>query len=298
MSIKKNKSNSQPAGAASQRAPKGKADLHKADSAAASAEGDEEEEDEEEEDDGVQKGADIALDDLEKGLQDLAETGKKAPSRKKVLLQKALDGEITAKEQSELKGLMDGTKIAKSLVDDDDADDLRKGMDVSPALDQLATKMAGCLDTLNDRLEKGLDDAATFNGALADSLVAMGKVLRAQNAQITQLRDTIEKSLDAPARAPTSNTREMSKALDKDGEGKGGKGAGNGGGGGGAPVPESRKFTKVLEVMWNRSVQKGLEGRSESGVSIKHELAKASSNLPLDPRMLNDIRTFEKSLKD
>lgn len=264
----------------SSRAPN-QADISKSDDG---DEDDEEgDEDEGEEDDSETEKAELALDDLEKGLQRLEAAGKGRKSRKNELLEKAQSETLTSAERKELAGLLEGRSLAKSLTDDQE---IAKGMDVSPALDNLATNVATAIDGLTARLEKSLDDEGKFNGALADAMISMGSVLRAQQAQIVALTESIEKSLDAPAGAPRAQTREFAKGLDRPStqsppaDPKA------------APKINTRQLAPVLERMAMVEFEKGMKTR---GTEIQHELAKAVNGLDLHPNMLRDVIAFQKA---
>lgn len=173
-------------------------DMKKAKKAEGADEGDEDEGDEEDEgdDEGMDK-AILAADDLEKGLAELERLGKRAPGRKAELLVKASRGKLSKAESVELARLAAGEgSIAKALDDDE----IVKAVDVSPALDALASAVGTMADALDAKLEKSLDAQGEFNGALAKALISVGEVVRAQNEALGELRGKIEKALDAPAR--------------------------------------------------------------------------------------------------
>lgn len=276
------KQNNKPASAprpTSGRAPKD-ADIVKSDDG---DEDDEEGDEDEGEEDSETEKAELALDDLEKGLQRLEASGRTRKSRKSELLEKAQTETLTSAERKELSGLLEGRSLAKSLTDDEE---LAKGMDVSPALDSLATSVASAIDGLTARLEKSLDDDGKFNGALADAMISMGSVLRAQQAQIVALTESIEKSLDAPTGAPRAQSREFAKGLDRPStqtpptEPKA------------AQKINTRQLAPVLERMHRDSLEKGLKPRA---MEIQHEIAKAVNGLDLDPNMIRDVIAFQKA---
>lgn len=221
----------------------------------------------------------LALDALEKGLATLETAGKCELTRKDQLLEKARKSDLDPKERKELSAILEGNEFQKSLEQEDQ---LMKAIDVSPALDVLASKMGEAIDLINSRLEKSMGDLGEFNSALADTLSAMGEVLSSQQRQIKILGDKLEKSLDMPARAPKA----LTAAPTREAPGK--------------PTPAQtpafnrRELAMTLEKMHIDSIQKGFGGTTTSGVVIKTEMAKLASGLNPDPQILRDAAEFTK----
>lgn len=231
----------------------------------------EDDEDEEDEDDSVDK-SDLAIADLEKGLAVLEQLGKNPPkSRKQELLTKAMTSKLSKAERAELDAEIDGP-LGKALEQEED---IVKGMEVSPALDALATKVSAAVDKLSAQIADGASQAGEFNAALTKSLVALGSLARAQQEQIDGLSEALEKALDKPARQPSAHTE--TKVPEK------------------TPSPtfkDSRGLIPMLERLHQDSLSKGMRGFSPSGVALRGEMAKAVAGDPLDPRVLQDIQTL------
>ena len=230
-------------------------------------------EDDEEEDDKVDK-SDLALADLEKGLQVLEQLGKTPPkSRKQELLQKAMTSRLSKAERAELDAEIDGP-LSKALEQEED---LVKGMDVSPALDVLATKVSAAVDKLSAQIADNATQAGAFNEALCKSLVAIGSLVKAQQEQIDGLSETLEKALDKPERqAKAADATSVKPPAERTV----------------VQHKDSRGLIPVLERMHQDSISKGHRGFSPSGVPLRGEMAKAVHGDPLDPKMLQDIQTF------
>jgi hypothetical protein len=144
---------------------------------------------------------------------------------------------------------------------------------------------------LSSRLTKSVDDSAEFNRALAKSLIATGAVLRATHERLDGIEKSLDAVLDGPAREPLAVTTDkpISKALDRP---LGGQTADTSKQ---MPTYDRAKLGKVLEQMHKDSILKGGQGVSASGLSIKDELAKALTNCPIDPRILQDAQDFQKA---
>lgn len=173
--------------------------LNKAKKAEGADDEDGDEDEGDEDDDGEMDKALLAEEDLEKALEGI---GKKAPrSREAQLLAKGSN--LSKAERRELAQILaggaQGSSLSKALSEDET---LSKAVDVSPALESLAWRVSSAFDDLGEKLEKSLDDQGEFNAAIGRSMIALGEIVRAQNAALKSLGDKLEKALDAPARAP------------------------------------------------------------------------------------------------
>lgn len=259
---------------------------------------DDDEDEDDDEDDEMEKAVDLQLDALEKGLKELETIGASVKSRKQALLEKAQKNEaLSADEQRELMSEIGGSsaspgngggQLSKALEGDDD---LVKAMDLSPALDGLATRVSEAVDTLNAKLSKSIDDRSAFDRALANGLVLMGKVLRETNGRIDELQKSLDEVLDSPARDPKAveTDKPLTKALERP----------LGGGSAAAtqmPAFDRRKLVPILESMHRSQAAKGLGGTSSSGCNIKEELAKALTGGEVNPLILRDAAEFTKAI--
>lgn len=243
-------------------------------------EGEDEEEEDEEDDESVRK-SQIALTDLEKGLAAMEAAGQTATgSRRDELFEKAKKGRLSAQERRELDAELDG-RLRTAL---EGSEEIVKGMDVSPALDVLGTKVAEAVDKLAEQVERNAKQGGEFNSALTKSLIAVGDVLKAQQESIESLSDKLEKALEAPRSQPRAVAADNAKPTSEPKPGE-------------APTVNKAHLKNLLTAMHSDSIQKGMRGLSRSGLSIKSEMAKVLSNAPIDPQMARDVEEFAKAAR-
>jgi hypothetical protein len=179
---------------------------------------DEGEGDEDEDEDDAAK-AEVALDDLKKGLDVLDATAKAlaagASPREAQLSAKIASGEtLTKSEREEYASLLKGDAAEPTGA----LDDLHKSLDntgafdASDFLEALVTKIGAHLDSQGSTIRKSQESTDAFNAQLGGAFVQMGRAIATMSKAVTKLDarlDTLMKAVDAdldqpqPARGST-----------------------------------------------------------------------------------------------
>jgi hypothetical protein len=157
----------------------------------------------------------IDADDLVKSLDGLTAA---TQSREQQLADGFAKGSLNDDERKELSALLGGAEVKKSLTDQM-ADDgqLAQDYDVYPYLQRVSEMMASAVDALDARVQKSDERQTSFNGALAKSLVALGKLVAGQQALNKSLleRLTVVESTPLPRKGVVAASQ--AKVLQKAG---------------------------------------------------------------------------------
>jgi hypothetical protein len=164
------------------------------------------EEGEEEEEKSCKKSEELSQDDLEKSLTELTNYAEAndGPTRKEVLLQKAMTEDLSKSENEELFQLMgpESNSEPDTLADEvskalEPSDDLKKAMDVSGVLTELNGDLSKALNLVAENQTETSTRQHGFNLMLAKSVVRIGKAVQ-------DLQKSVDTFGDQPVRAPKS----------------------------------------------------------------------------------------------
>lgn len=233
------------------------------------------------------KSVDLSGEDLEKSLEKLdsfAVSGD-VESRKKVLLQKAMEDDLEKSERDELFELMGGQsgeptdprsdEVIKSMAENDT---LQKAWDVSDYLREQHEELCKSLGMLADYQEQSDARQHEFNLVLAKAVSDTGNMVKAMSEKLGVIASQ-------PARAPKSRGVQTSRTLEK--------------GFGGQP-PSEEELTKsvildALDEMHVDSLEKGMEGRTNRGESILNAISKYETTNMISKTMLADVKEHRRS---
>lgn len=231
---------------------------------------------------GCKKSMDLSGDDLEKSLERLDEFTQSADeeSRKKVLLQKAMEGDLEKSERDELFDLMGGQseeapgshadEIIKSMAENET---LQKAYDVSDYLREQHEELCKSLGQLADYQEQSDARQHEFNLILAKAISDTGNLVKAMSEKLGVIASQ-------PARPPKSRGVQPAQPLEKSFGGQ---------------APAEGKLTKsmildTLDEMHVESLEKGMEGRTGGGESILNAVAKYESTNMISKSMLAEVQ--------
>lgn len=256
---------------------------------------DDDDEDEDDGDDDVERSLDLAEDDLSKALDDLetAAAPKGSDSRKQVLLQKALAGDITDEENGELLGLMKGG--AKDVPADGHVDEVRKSLDpatsdvvqeafdVTPFLEESYGKVSKALETVAQFQEEGTNAQGEFNTLLAKAMVQVGKNLQESTRMLKAVSARLGVIEHQPARDPKAAGVKPGQVVRKSFAGGGSEGNER------LARPE---VLGALTDMMQKSMSEGRRGMSRCGEDLTLATAQFESSGEISKALYREVEGY------
>lgn len=236
--------------------------------------------------------AGVTEEDLQKGLDmldDFVSSGDSV-TRKQVLLQKAMDDELSKSEQDELFSIMGGQvpasggsggevegslgeEIIKSFGDNESFQD---ALDVSEYLQEQHKELCKSLTVLADHQESSDARQHEFNLILAKAVSDTGKMVKS-------MAETLGALAGQPVRGPKSQLgHQKPQPLQKSFAGNPGPGD---------QISKSQVLD-ALDGMMEKSLSEGRGGMAECGEDLLKAVAKFEQTNGISPRLLNEAKAF------
>jgi len=225
----------------------------------------------------------LSEDELTKSLNMLEQHARSSDDEKQALLQKAMDGDITAEENDRLSVLLTGRntepsmpeEIVKSLKPESD-ERLQKSVDVSEYLDAQHEGLVKAFEDFAGVVQKMDDHQNSFNIVLAKSLRAIGTLAKSMNERL----EVIEQQPASQPRAARSVPE--AQQLQKGFVGQ---------------DPAEKKLSKsevlsTLEAMNIDAHQKGRNGMAFCGEDLTKSIAKYESTTHISRNLLEELKSF------
>ena len=235
------------------------------------------------------KSAGLSEDDLIKSLDKITElTKSETPdARKRALLEKALNTELAAEENTELQALLSGKQleptlgeeVAKALSPEDESA-LAKSIDVSDALGEIHGGIVTALQTLGETIEKGGTRQSEVNLVLAKGLLDIGKLAQQTNALVKSLGETT----NAISRQPVGTRRSAVRPGDVIAKSHAG-------------LPAAEEAISKNEVMglMSEMLQKSMEtGNKEQASQLNKSITKIELMGDVDPQTMAQVADYRR----
>ena len=239
--------------------------------------------------------AEISEAALLKSLERIEAIAKGSPEAKqRDLLQKSLEGKASPAETAELVALLKGERpgvepagaALAAAVAGSASGALQKSIDVSEALTELVAGIQTALRGVGDRLDKGATSATETSLVLAEGLLRVGQLVKAQSAEIQALQKAIDEFGRQPAHGGRATTQVPQAQANRLGGGATGRA-------GGIQGPE---IMQVMNRMLEESMAKGHEGKAPCGEDLTKAVAKLETVGEVSRPLMRDLANYRKSL--